>query len=174
MSSIVKDQVLGEIRYSGEVDAEGQPHGHGEHICLRGAAEGNVYMGQHEHGVKSGLGMLRRMKDGWIFLVQYTDNKRQGVGLIVYPDGHMAHAHYVNDLSHGFFVEAFCSGSLRMGCDVDGKQQGTSLYLHLTGKKEAEEWQAGKLISETTGILRALDCFPKMSCLCRCRGCAAM
>lgn len=49
-----KNDVLGGYKYTGEVDADGKPHGKGKATFVSGPAEGAVYSGPFNHGVFEG------------------------------------------------------------------------------------------------------------------------
>ena len=91
--ALVKDKIIGNIKYSGEVDAEGRPHGRGEYVVIsKDEFEGDACDGMFVHGKRSGIARYRYKKSGTIYIAMWRDDKRNDVGYDIYPDGTALHA----------------------------------------------------------------------------------
>lgn len=80
--SICINPVQGKFRYTGPIDAEGQPHGKG----LAEFAQGDTYEGEFVHGTFEGECTYLNYNEGDRFMGTYKDNVREQ-GTYVWKDG---------------------------------------------------------------------------------------
>jgi hypothetical protein len=136
------------------VDALLRPHGHGEAVNISmTACEGDMLVGLFEHGSLS-IGLNRHCDGGPTRVAYCKGGKRNGVAMFIFEVS-IRHAYCVDGHCHGPYYETYVNGDVRIGAFVQGKRQGSALYIMKNGEKEAEEWRAGELMSSTSGVSRA-------------------
>ena len=70
--------------YIGERNEQGERHGHGRALL----ENGDQYIGEYKHGVRHGYGeYIFFGKKGARYTGYYEDNKKNGRGFFIYPDG---------------------------------------------------------------------------------------
>jgi hypothetical protein len=153
--SIVQNKVSGQNKYSGEVDADGMPHGHGEIIV--GSSwlyKDKIIIGAFKHGFLSGIVEMRVKTIGSVSMFKLVGDVLQdgSVCTIKLVNGDVVHTQYANQLPNGLFVE-YGSKGVRIGRFKDHNRIGTSLLIKKNGNKVVEEWKNDWFPSENKGVL---------------------
>jgi hypothetical protein len=115
--------------YVGEVNAEGQMHGHGR-LEYR---NGNLYTGEFMNDKRHGQGTLQQVHDvgtstglvcGGTYTGQWVNDKKQGQAVFVGTDGERFEGRF-----------------------LDGKRHGPGTTTHADGTVETGKWVRGRLAS---------------------------
>ena len=143
--STVKDKIIDDdSKYSGEVDAEGRPHGFGKQVWNDGCES----LGLFEHGGLNGIAKCR-WQDGYEQIEMWNGDKRTGLGRIVFSSGNVRDGDYVDDEQHGYFIEISKAGHETIGRCIGDLRQGMILHIDRSGKKVALEFKDDVLLSSS-------------------------
>jgi hypothetical protein len=137
--------------YSGEVDAQGRPHGYGEHIITsNGQFEGQVSMGMFVHGELQGVGKVvgsRGQKSTGVFVKGFLE----GFGLVEYGSESSYAGQWKGSKMHG--IGKLIYDGVIIGWFADNKHHGTALWLKADGSKVALKWKHNEVVSRSKGLI---------------------
>jgi hypothetical protein len=155
--SIITDKVISkECTYSGEVDAEGRPHGYGEYIkpVTDGKLSDCYYAGQSHHGSMSGIGRHHSEQFDKIESLRGAD----GLARISYDDGQVLHVQQLNGNFHGFFALTYPDKSVTIGKYFDGFSGVTVLRINSDGSKGVQYFPFEQTLSGLSVSSSSCEC----------------
>lgn len=150
--------------YTGEVNSNNEPHGHGvfkyangnvydgEWIngkqCGHGVfnfTNGQVYDGEFKNGVRFGYGVYT-WKSGDKYEGEWVDDDRCGYGVFTYSNGNIYDGKWINGTQSGHGVFKFKDGRILEGEWTDGSKEGEFIYTYPEGRQEQQLYKFDKLI----------------------------
>jgi len=127
------------FRYEGQVNAQGEKHGHGTLIFNHG----DRYEGQWKHNRMHGEGTYA-FADGDKYVGQWQDNKMHGRGTYFYASGDKYTGQFADDVKDGPGTYIFKNGDRWEGVYLQGKKHGKAVYTWLNGQTQEELWNMGQ------------------------------
>jgi len=133
--------LMDEENYIGDINKEGQRHGHGKLM----APNGDEYEGQWRNNMKDGQGIFLEA-DGHKYDGQFKENNRHGECTFTYFDGSKYMGSYVKDKKHGqgTFTQADGKSVLYEGQWFKGKRHGEGTFNYVDGSKYSGSWKMHK------------------------------
>ena len=168
------DEADGQRAYSGAVDDDDSPHGHGTIRYFGGARAGNTYTGWWQHGAKHGPGTYT-WSNGDVYCGDFAEDDACGLGTLTHHDGHrlvgcfeagVMHGRGLAQLPNGTcyegeFVDGFAHGRGRewrldrdggfWGVFVLGRRHGWGLHTDADGAVEARRYEEDELVAADLG-----------------------
>jgi hypothetical protein len=146
-----------DIRYSGDVNDDGELHGYGEYtVASKGKYEGDVFIGEFQHGLRHGHGSYTK-KNGQSRTGAWLNSKINGVAKTCDANGDQYAGQMKESKKQGFGKQMLTSGEQYIGQFDDDRRHGTGLLVHPDGSEEAIEYQLGEIINRTKGLMSALQ-----------------
>ncbi|CAD8195283.1 unnamed protein product [Paramecium octaurelia] len=124
----------GDTFYHGHY-VQGFPHGEGVYKSVS-----HSYIGQWQHGKKSGIGWCVGNKNDY-FLGSWENGKFYGFGLHIHDSIYFGEV--INDLKYGYGEEYFQEGDIYKGQYKNGLPNGKGKYLWKNGNSYSGEFQNG-------------------------------
>ena len=112
-------------------DSDG--HVHGRAKCTY--YDGEVYVGDFQHGKKHGKGKYT-YADGEVYIGDYQQDKPHGKGTLTYADGAVYDGEWQDDKRHGKGTFTFADGRVYVGDLQDDKRHGKGKYTYPSGNFE--------------------------------------
>jgi hypothetical protein len=85
---------------------------------------------------------VKQYKDS-VYRGEVVDNKRHGLGVIVYNNGRVYEGSWLFDKRHGKGYEKFSNGNTYLGDYTNGRVDGKGLYSWANGETYDGEWSEG-------------------------------
>lgn len=132
--------------YEGDRNENGERHGKGKARL----PNGDVYEGQYKHGYRNGYGkyVFRKFKGksrNACYMGHYENNKKNGQGTFLYPDGAKYEGSWRDDLRHGFGSYFYTNGDLYRGEWEYDRRHGQGTYTYAaSGMSYEGQWFEGK------------------------------
>jgi hypothetical protein len=127
------------FRYEGQVNAQGEKHGHGSLIFH----SGDRYEGQWRHDRMHGEGTYK-FADGDKYVGQFQNNKMHGRGTYFYASGDKYTGQFADDVKDGSGAYIFKNGDRWEGSYLQGKKHGKAVYIWSNGQSQEELWNLGQ------------------------------
>ncbi|CAK59155.1 unnamed protein product (macronuclear) [Paramecium tetraurelia] len=124
----------GDTYYHGHY-VQGYPHGEGVYMSAS-----HQYIGQWQHGKKSGIGWCEGNKNDY-FLGGWENGKFYGFGLHIYDSIYFGEV--INDLKYGYGEEYFLEGDIYKGQYKNGLPNGKGKYIWKNGNQYQGDFQNG-------------------------------
>jgi hypothetical protein len=138
--------------YSGEVNAQGQPHGPGEMtVTEEGPYKGTVQTGMFVDGAPYGVGKFVT-PHGYKQTGEFDNGDLSGVARIEYADGAHYDGQFKGGKRHGLGTYTYSDGTVSSGWWADDERHGIALFVHAEGKA-AMMCEHGKVDSVTEGLI---------------------
>lgn len=132
--------------YEGDRNENGERHGKGKARL----PNGDIYEGQYKHGYRNGYGkyVFRKLKGksrNACYMGHYENNKKNGQGTFLYPDGAKYEGSWRDDLRHGFGSYFYTNGDLYRGEWEYDRRHGQGTYTYaVSGMSYEGQWFEGK------------------------------
>lgn len=132
--------------YEGERNEAGERHGKGKARL----PNGDFYEGDYKNGQRSGYGkyVFRKVKGKMrnaCYMGHYVNNKKNGQGTFMYPDGAKYEGSWKDDLRHGFGSYSYTNGDLYRGEWEHDRRHGQGTYTYAASGMQYEgQWYEGK------------------------------
>jgi len=128
------------IAYEGESEAK-------THVGIDGKAtathpNGDTFIGEYKGFKRNGKGEYSFKKAKAKFVGEYADGKKQGNGVMTYPDGSKYTGQWSADRRHGFGTYVFSNGDRYCGSWVQGVRSGEGTYCY----KESQTQLSGTFL----------------------------
>jgi hypothetical protein len=143
--------------YSGEVDAQGRPHGYGEWVTTeKHALQGSFYIGAFVDGYQEGIGKLVSLS-GYTRIGNFVKGSLlDGVVLSEYSSGNCYSGMLKCAQRHGIGTLKLVDGRVYLGWFADDEFHGVGLCVLADGFKLAVTYERGLVVSETSGMMNVL------------------
>ncbi len=129
------------FRYEGQVNAQGEKHGHGTLLFH----SGDRYEGQWKQDRMHGEGTYA-FADGDKYVGQWKDSKMHGRGTYFYASGDKYTGRFANDVKDGSGTYIFKNGDRWEGTYLQDKKHGKAVYVWLNGQTQEELWHMGQKV----------------------------
>lgn len=132
--------------YEGGRNENGVRHGKGKARL----PNGDVYEGEYKNGHRSGYGkyVFKKLKGktrNACYLGHYENNKKNGQGTFLYPDGAKYEGSWKDDLRHGYGAYFYTNGDLYRGEWEHDRRHGQGTYTYAaSGMTYEGQWYEGK------------------------------
>ena len=145
------------VTYTGYVDRDGLPEGHGKQLVKTGSISGATYEGDHVHGAKDGRGVIK-YTNGSSYEGAFKADKRHGFGDYHSGKVEVYVGEYREDLKHGIGKATFPSGDTYEGEWQANSQHGQGVSTTKAGKM-LNLYDMGQLVKTvTSGRIMSLRC----------------
>jgi hypothetical protein len=131
--------------YSGAVNSNGTPHGIGE----RRDASGNVYVGNFVNGKRDGKGVMK-YPDGAVYDGEWKDGQQHGEGKYTWSNGHIYVGEFRNGNLNGRGVYTYTDGAVYDGEWKDGRMHGKGKHTWSNGDMYVGEWENDRRNGDVT------------------------
>lgn len=137
-------KMVGELGiYQGARDAEFAKEGEGRSLY----PNGDMYCGEYRGNQRHGQGTYYFASSGMLFTGQWSNNVRDGVGRMVYPDGGRYFGSWYHDKQNGEGHYTYPDGSSYVGSWEDGSKNGFGTYTFVDGSQYIGAYVDGQFIS---------------------------
>lgn len=140
-SRIYKKQITEEAEIYGRYYNEGF-----NGLIIKKLKNNNEYMGECAQGLKNGNGIMfsnDSLGRLCIYLGQWTNDKRNGVGIILITNGDEYRGDWKNDQKSGKGILHLANGDVYAGSWVNDKMDGQGNYSWANGDRYNGNWKAG-------------------------------
>ena len=95
------------------------------------------------------VNFFRRFKNGARYMGNYIEGKKNGDGVLLYPDGSKYDGFWINDLRSGYGTYTYPNGDTYQGEWSQGNRYGQGVYTYKeTGSSYDGRWFQGKMQEE--------------------------
>jgi len=126
--------------YTGWVDLEGNPNGHG---TIR-VDNGSLYVGEWQHGKRHGHGVFLTV-EGDLFYGYFRNDISHGRGMYIWADGQVYTGDYVDGVREGKGIETWPRGARYEGEYHRDQRNGLGEYLYPDGRRYTGEYKDDRL-----------------------------
>jgi len=112
-------------------------------------ANGDIYEGMFENGVRHGKGTYKYLK-GDMFDGSFENNLKTGLGRVTYKKGGFYHGHFKDGKREGEGTFKYANGDIYSGFWKANKRHGSGTYVYNMTKYEYKgEWKDGQIVTGT-------------------------